>query len=47
MAADGMIVMGTQYDADKMVKYTQPKVNAVRRQKCWSFLIRRLARVLF
>lgn len=27
MAADGMIVMGTQYDADKMVKYTQPKVN--------------------
>lgn len=28
MAADGMIVMGTQYDADKMVKYTQPKVNA-------------------
>ena len=28
MAADGMIVMGTQHDADKMVKYTQPKVNA-------------------
>ena len=28
MAADGMIVMGTQYDADKMVKYTQPKINA-------------------
>jgi hypothetical protein len=28
MAADGMIVMGTQYDADNMVKYTQPKVNA-------------------
>lgn len=23
-----MIVMGTQYDADKMVKYTQPKINA-------------------
>lgn len=28
MAADGMIVMGTQYDAEKLVKYTQPKINA-------------------
>ena len=41
-----MIVMGTQYDADKMVKYTQPK--SMRREaKMLVFLIRRPVRVLF